>query len=607
MKQAIWTSILFLTALSGCSWGGSDKKPDTSSKGLHGMADTAEQPVTSSEFDREPNDSLEQASEILWRGEDAFVSGVLSSPGDIDTFLLQNAGGQIGVAVSLSPKTQGDLALGFNTSPGGELIWINATVDGQAESLPNLKVGPQGLNLQVKGSGTGEIEYTLSLRALSAETAAELEPNDSQEQAFSLQPGALYLAYVNRSGDRDFFSIPGQAQGPALDIYVTPNAEVDLDLSLFNQEREVWHGSAKAKGAEVSFLGLRPDPMGYTLIVEAIGESRKTQVYQLRVDTHPIGEGPVEYEPNDELRFAQLVKIDEKSLKASLSSDQDLDYYKLQLNQAEGDPPKVLQVRAVPAEDLDLKLEFKLVEAGLQLSRQQSKAGEEEALCNLPVQGNATLELLVRNQDSGLFNEAQSYELITEFIDAVGQELEPNDNQLTATSLLHDQALKGWIHPTTDRDVFAFDIPKIPSDPIRKARIKISITDGYKANLILSVKDVAFADVARKDSTGWGEGEVFEQELPPGRYYAVVSSHGASSCTRPYSIEVMIPPEYFEEAKAPAMLPTDPIDTTPPETLPPSPTTSPEPSEQGKSEGAEVSVKDKKEELAPETIDEDSF
>ncbi len=73
------------------------------------------------------------------------------------------------------------------------------------------------------------------------------EPNDSPEQAYSVNPGQLYASYISDSGDLDYYLLRPTADGQ-LSITMTPPSDKDYDLQLRDKYGNVLTGSYNNTG-----------------------------------------------------------------------------------------------------------------------------------------------------------------------------------------------------------------------------------------------------------------------------------------------------------------------------------------------------------------------
>lgn len=558
-------------AVSACGeTGGGDpaekKKPTPGQEPLRNMAPRtpAEQAaaVTDAIPEVEPNDLPEQATRLTWSGRSARASGTLAGgSADIDVVYVPPSPGASTVGVTLTPLGDADLLLGVVARKDTTPVWYDAALAGQTEHLPNLALGSDGTWIYITGRGEQEIAWQLDLEAVTEGGAVEAEPNDTERLAHTLALGTVTTAWINRAGDRDVFRIPpeppGAGAGATTVTISPPGAGRVLDVTLRDDKQVIWHTTVQ-DNQPATFPGLRPNATGYSLTVELIGDLDKPRLYSIALD-RTRSSSPVELEPNDDPVSAQEIDPTLGPLRASIGQRGDRDHYRAVFAApVSADVPHVLSVHVEPADPrLDLAANVSLVESGIAATLSTAPAGEPEILCNVALSGSETVEVAVMTatEPAADVTLPLDYTLHVTLRPAVGEEIEPNDKHTIANPIEIATPIAGFIHPATDRDVYAFDVPDIAHDPRALATTTLSVAEGYKANLAIELYDAQFLAVSTGDRTGFGEAETLVAQLPAGRYFAVVRSNGLASCSKPYRLRVDLDRNYLERAAGTAAQP----------------------------------------------------
>src|SRR6266850_3859222 len=362
--------------------------------------------------EQEPND-FQRAQQIPAR---ALVAGTLQAPRDDDWYRVGAGSGKT-LALRVELKGVRDAWLETYDRDRNRLLRVHAGGDdpGVVPAMACLEA------CFVKVSGAGLQEYELTVLGGEPRPGEELEPNDRAVDATELRPGSPVRGTFLTADDEDWYrlSVP-DGSGDVLRIEVTPVEGVRPELEvralgdatllatfrgtegLFVRNLSVHLGETADAGAPDG----GPVPAGYYLVLK--GKSRHgapLTPYTLTATVEP-GAQDLELEPNDDPEHATPLH---ETATGFLAPSGDQDWYRIHV-----DAPAVLHAELSGADRADLELAV------------YAAAGAEKP------------RLLARANEGG--------------------PREPNDEVATAQPVSLPVAVKGWIWPRKDVDLFRFHV-----------------------------------------------------------------------------------------------------------------------------------------------------
>ena len=205
--------------------------------------------------EQEPNDT--RATAMFLDSDQGEIFGILESKDDKDTFRL-NVTSTKSLRLSVKPKDEIDVAVSLYDKMGRPLLATDAGRRGYEEKVPNFRVRPGDLFIQVRSSkknpeDTGR--YVFSWNLVRVEKGDEIEPNNKKSQATLLIPGVSARGFVYPSGDIDYYRFRLRGRGGTtgrVHIAVQGIPNVRLKVSLLDGVENVLRESDKH-----SFAGIR--------------------------------------------------------------------------------------------------------------------------------------------------------------------------------------------------------------------------------------------------------------------------------------------------------------------------------------------------------------
>src|SRR6266436_659298 len=520
--------------------------------------------------EQEPND-FQRAQQIPAR---AIVAGTLQAPRDDDWYRVGAGPGKL-LALRIELK-------------GASNAWVE-TFDRDRNPLLRVHAGGEDPGLIpamacleacfVKVSGTGPQDYELSVLGGDPSAGEELEPNNRAVDATELQPGKPVRGTFLSAEDEDWFRLalpPGSPE--VLRIEVTPVEGVRPELEVRSLADAAllatFRGSDGLFVRDLSLrLGESPDagvgdagtpddagvqdaaapPMGadagvgagagYYLVLK--GHSRRgapLTPYTLTA-TLEAGAPDLEIEPNDDPEHATPLH---DSATGFIAPAGDQDWYRVH-----ADAPMVLHAELSGADRADLELSV-YASAGADKPRLLARANEggprePEVLpaVGIPAGDSYVLVQAAARQLEGKWirdgeDRQTPYRLAVQLAPDDGTtEREPNDDVASAQTITVPVALKGWIWPRKDVDVFRFHVAAGQA-PVS---VLLSAVRGVDLQLRLyQLHGERPPEVIGSSDTRRGEGEekLVAVPLKEGDYAVEVSSprNKDASASQPYTLSV---------------------------------------------------------------------
>src|SRR5437762_2745793 len=418
--------------------------------------------------EQEPND-FQRAQQIPAR---AVVAGTLQAPRGDDWYRV-GAGSAKTLALRVELKGARDAWLETYDRDRNRLLRVHAGGDdpGVVPAMACLEA------CFLKVSGTGLQEYELTVLGGEPRPGEELEPNDRAVDATELRRGSPVRGTFLNADDEDWYrlSVP-EGSGDVLRIEVTPVAGVRPEL----QVRALGDGTLLATFSGTDGLFVRnlsvhlgeaadagvpdggPVPAGYYLVLRGRSRHGAPLVPYTLTATVEAGAQDLELEPNDDPEHATPLR---ETATGFLAPSGDQDWYRVH-----ADAPAVLHAELSGAERADLELAV-YAAAGKEKPRLLARANEGG-----PREPEVVPAVGIPAGDSYLLVQAAARQLDGKWVrdgedrqtpyrlagqlspDDGSTEREPNDEVAMAQPVSLPAAVKGWIWPRKDVDLFRFHV-----------------------------------------------------------------------------------------------------------------------------------------------------
>jgi hypothetical protein len=499
--------------------------------------------------EQEPND-FQRAQQIPAR---AVVAGMLQAPRDDDWYRVGAGSGKT-LALRVEVKGARDAWLETYDRDRNRLLRVHAGGDdpGVVPAMACLEA------CFVKISGAGLQEYELTVLGGEPRPGEELEPNDRAVDATELRPGSPVRGTFLTADDEDWYrlSVP-DGSGDVLRIEVTPVEGVRLELEvralgdatliatfrgtegLFVRNLSVHLGEAADAGSPDG----GPVPAGYYLVLK--GKSRHgapLTPYTLTATIEP-GAQDLELEPNDDPEHATPLR---ETATGFLAPSGDQDWYRVHV-----DAPAVLHAELSGADRADLEVAV-YAAAGTEKPRLLARANEggPRELEVLPAVGIPAgdsyllVQAAARQLDGKWVRDGEDrqtpYHLAVQLSPDDGStEREPNDEVAAAQPVSLPVAVKGWIWPRKDVDLFRFHVEaghapvSVILPAVRGVDLQLRL---YQLRGDRPPEVIGSSDSKRGD----GEEKLIAVPLKEGDYAVEVSSprHKDASASQAYTLTV---------------------------------------------------------------------
>jgi len=526
--------------------------------------------------EQEPND-FQRAQQIPAR---AIVAGTLQAPRDDDWYRVGPGPGKL-------------LALRIELR-GASNAWIE-TYDRDRNPLLRVHAGgddpgliPATTCLEacfVKVSGTGPQNYELSVLGVDPPAGEELEPNNRAVDATELQLGKPMRGTYLSAEDEDWFRLavpPGSPEVLRIEVTavagVRPELEVraladaallatfrgsdglfvrDLSLRLGEQadagvaDAGVLEDAGVPDGGAASMdmdagAGVTPSPSpgsGYYLVLKGKSRRGAPLIPYTLTATLEAGAPDLEIEPNDDPEHATPLR---ETATGFIAPAGDQDWYRVH-----ADAPMVLHAELSGADRADLELAV-YTSAGAEKPRLLARANEggprePEVLpaVGIPAGDSYVLVQAAARQLEGKWvrdgeDRQTPYRLAVQLAPDDGTtEREPNDDVASAQAITLPVALKGWIWPRKDVDVFRFHVAagqtpvSVLLSAVRGVDLQLRL---YQLHGERPAEVIGSSDVRR----GEGEEKLVAVPLKEGDYAVEVSSprNKDASASQPYTLSV---------------------------------------------------------------------
>ncbi|MCZ6680989.1 MAG: T9SS type A sorting domain-containing protein, partial [Candidatus Poribacteria bacterium] len=340
----------------------------------------------------EPNDDPTFANPLT---TDAMMRGFNAVDGDVDWYLIDRAAGQfnqIDLHIERPAGVGQTIVSVFDVdAPQEGAVLSEIRADATTRQRAQLSLGfnerTNGFLVRVQAEGENPAagyELSLALTHRDERSVMETERNDTPNFAnpiFLPAAGFEIIGRADRSGDVDWYRLDVPSPTPRLlSIIFSTASEIHFPTVLLN----VYAGTRVTPESQIGGLELTPanpgpsalktavTPGTYLLGVEnAEGQSESTYRLRLRPDNIPA-EVMWEIEPNGDRTGATPIAIDAQVQGTSWHPDDDLDWFRLPINQR---GMLSLGLHRTDAPGIPLQIEMRLTDtSGVDVSRTNGSA-----------------------------------------------------------------------------------------------------------------------------------------------------------------------------------------------------------------------------------------
>jgi hypothetical protein len=275
----------------------------------------------------EPNDDRNQANEIRL-GET--VEGFFQENRDNDWYkLVIDKPGKNIIRIELSGVPEVDVRLDVADEKGTQLKSSNFNRKGESEAIINLGVAEGTYYINAFGYEVNQDEkYTLSTRLIGPwEEGQEFEPNDSERQANEIHLGETVQGLFQAKNDPDWYKLVIDKPGKNI-IRVDLSGVQGVNSFLFihdSQGYQIKRSDTRRQGEPEDFINFGVTQGVYYISTRA-NEVNETEVYSLSTELVRLWEEGMEFEPNDERKNANEIKLD-SVIEGNIQPRDDRDYF----------------------------------------------------------------------------------------------------------------------------------------------------------------------------------------------------------------------------------------------------------------------------------------
>ena len=506
--------------------------------GLKNMAPPSIADQVFENLDKEPNDTMLQATDITLSGDELHFTGQLTS-GDTDTWRIKAKSGTI-VDIVVTPQNF-DVITDFSPTDKESARRVYDEHASGEENLTNLRLTPQGGYLTIRGRNTENVEYNVSIVRILArgDEIIEQEPNEDLASAQPIWTDRELNATLNPSDDVDYFKL-NQTKPSILTCDFGSSTVIFKVL----QNNKAIYQIESIPGEPVRTPPLQSANALYARI-ESLTPTQEATRYRCRLTA--LDTIPNEIEPNDTPETAQKIADTADDVEFSFLSPNDIDVFRIT---TPTDKAHRYTARIEAPEDVSATLNILSVKGTPLVQPTGARAclfgtdhGQDMLLRIAHAPTNKTYPL--------------NYRLHLSRFEADKTEAEPNNATTQSTAIMPGTPLQGFIFPENDIDFYRVDIPSTAT--ATSGRLEVSTSSGYISRLNIRLQDAAGFEITRAESQQASRPIKLSFDAPAGTYYIAVSGEG-DQCLKPYTLNVSYTPNEVlpAEASPGAQLPQNP-------------------------------------------------
>jgi len=328
----------------------------------------------------EPNNSREEANELRL-GET--VEGFFQENRDYDWYkIVVDKPGKNIIRIDLSGVPEADVRLEVADESGTQLKYSNFTRKGEPESIINLGVTEGIYYIAAFGYEANQNDkYALSTRLIGPwKEGQEFEPNDRYNQANEIRLGETVQGLFQAKNDPDWYKLVIDKPGKNI-IRIDLSGVPGIKSFLFIHDSQA-HGikrSDRGRQGEPEALINFGVTQGVYYISTRASETNETEVYSLSVELIGPWQEGMEFEANDERRYANKIKLD-MVIEGHIQPRDDLDYYLITVPEPGMD---MFVVDFSSSEQADLRLGLEDAEGNRMKSSNWGRKGVNEIIAKM--------------------------------------------------------------------------------------------------------------------------------------------------------------------------------------------------------------------------------
>jgi hypothetical protein len=304
----------------------------------------------------EPNDRREQGNDMRL-GET--VEGLFQENRDYDWYkLVMDEPGKNIIRIELSGVPEADVRLEVANESGTQLKYSNFTSKGEPESIINLGVTEGIYYIAAFGYEANlNDRYVLSTQLVGKwEAGQEFEPNDRYNQANEINLGSPVQGLFQAKNEYDWYKFVNDTPGKNI-IRVELSAVDGINSYLFIHDsggNQLMRADSGDLGEPEAFINFGVEEGVYYISTRA-NEVNETEVYSLELELVGPWEEGMEFEDNDERRYANDIPLDTE-IRGYIQPRNDRDYFRITIPEL-GMDMFVLDFSSSEKADLRLYLE----------------------------------------------------------------------------------------------------------------------------------------------------------------------------------------------------------------------------------------------------------
>lgn len=483
--------------------------------------------IVFSDLDKEPNNTLLQASNISFTSDELELTASLEL-GDVDSYKIKAKAGSI-VDITITPLGAGDIVVDIsNTNQDKGRIYYDNFGDALSETLSNIRLSPQGVYLTVRARAQEKLAYKMQIHRIVSDSVLEEEPNNDLELAQTIILPSKVQGSVNPQADEDYYLL-SVTKAAVLNIEAPG---IPMEWVLTGDKGEVWRTTSN-EAVVLSSDILPPLPKPYVLRVTALDGFETISAYALNLQEASAMN--TEREPNDSLQSAQTLAPSTDAVSLSFLSAGDVDYFKLLLPEDEGEAVFNARVQVQQGASATLEL-FDEAFHPLPVS-----SSESSNICALGLKNMGSVIAKISHKGAANLPYPLAYSLAWSSSPALGREQEPNDLPQDANILAFGVPVKGNIFGAADIDVYKIEVPAVAGRSDAVGQLQIQSAAGYIAGLRFKLQDAQLFEISQAQSQVFSAPLRMSFDAPSGTYYLMVSGSG-DECVKSYEITATFVP-----------------------------------------------------------------
>lgn len=496
----------------------------------------------------EPNNKREEAQPVK---NGTAAKGFIQEPKDQDWYQIQIPADSAAILrAKLTGVNELNLKLELFDSAGDELIEVDKNKEGKGEILTNyglttgtyfIRIRELWLKDKAKKSNDSTF-YILQINLEPVTANCEMEPNNRGVEATEITPNEDMQGYLSPWHDEDWYklSLPPESRY-YMAISLSGLEDVDSRISVYDPIEALIlqkDGESKGVGEIIPNLGIDATKEFYYIVIKGgKWHTNEEQAYQLRVDFVET-EGLMEIEPNNRMvRATPLAEND--TIRGFIETSKDVDWFELKNNDSTAN---ILRLEALSVKKIDLAISVFNQDEEEIFTVNDAGEMEPEFIPNLGIMPNRTYYFKIHNKMKR-GNAEDFYTLLTRTTRYYNdEEFEVNNSAETASLLLNNRSVTGYIHPGGDVDFYRLSLTQQAN-----SQLDLKLQGILKVNTNLVLYDENLNELARAADRPAEETEKLSLRVNGGGIYYVkiTGTKAAESNYRDkYRLQAVVRPVY---------------------------------------------------------------